>query len=107
MEAVLKMLEAFTGDQRYRLIEAEILEEIKKGKVFTMCEFAERMENKGIEKGIKMERKKSMQQLEQVKADGVQTLAQSLKKFGVSNANILNEIMEKYELSKAVAKKYI
>lgn len=51
-EAVLHLLRVFTGDKRYEEIEAEIADGCRKGERFSMCEFAERMERKGIEKGI-------------------------------------------------------
>lgn len=51
-EAVLHLLRVFTGDKRYEEIEKEIADGCRKGERFSMCEFAERMERKGIEKGI-------------------------------------------------------
>ena len=50
-EAVLHMLKVFTNDNRYNDIEESMLLDIQEGKVITMCNFAERMEQKGIQKG--------------------------------------------------------
>ena len=50
-EAVLHMLKVFTNDNRYDDIEESMLLDIREGKVITMCNFAERMEQKGIQKG--------------------------------------------------------
>lgn len=51
-EATLHMLRVFTGDSRYDDIMESIQIDTQKGKVITMCDFAERMERQGIEKGI-------------------------------------------------------
>ena len=51
-EAVLKLLEVFTGDERYRAIEEEVIERVEEGGELSMCEFAERMEKRGIEQGV-------------------------------------------------------
>lgn len=51
-EATLHMLRVFTGDSRYDDIKESIQIDTQKGKVITMCDFAERMERQGIEKGI-------------------------------------------------------
>lgn len=48
VEAVLHMLKTFTSDQRYQEIEKGIMSEVEKGSAITMCDFAERMEQKGI-----------------------------------------------------------
>ncbi|MDD3251819.1 MAG: hypothetical protein PHV18_04585 [Lachnospiraceae bacterium] len=53
MEAVLHMLMAFTRDERYEEIEEEIMENVKKGEVITLCDFAEKMEKKGMKRGVK------------------------------------------------------
>ncbi len=50
-EAVLHMLRIFTGDTRYNDIEESMLLDKQEGKVITMCNFAERMEQKGRQEG--------------------------------------------------------
>lgn len=54
-EAVLELLKVFTKDSRYAEIKNEIIENKKEGAIITMCEFAERMEKRGIEQGIEYE----------------------------------------------------
>ena len=51
-EAVLHMIETFTNDRRYREIEDDIRNMVTKGEMISMCTFAERMENKGIQEGL-------------------------------------------------------
>lgn len=48
----MHLLAVFTNDKRYEEIEAEVAEGCKKGKKYSMCEFAERVEQRGIQKGI-------------------------------------------------------
>ncbi len=50
-EAVLHMLRVFTDDKRYDDIEESVLLDKQEGKVITMCNFAERMEQKGRQEG--------------------------------------------------------
>ena len=52
VEAVLQLLKVFTKDKRYEQIEGEIMESVENGEEVSMCEFAERMERQGIEKGL-------------------------------------------------------
>lgn len=72
-EAVLHLLTVFTGDKRYQEIEAEISECCKKGESFSMCEFAERMEQKGIRKGRK---------------EGIEMIVKNMLQRGMSDKDI-------------------
>lgn len=54
VEAVLNMLRVFTNDETYDKIEERIIQTARKGKVITMCSFAEEMTNKGIAQGIEI-----------------------------------------------------
>lgn len=52
VKAVLRMLLAFTGDKRYQDIEEEIMENVERGEVITVCDFADRMEKQGVKQGV-------------------------------------------------------
>lgn len=52
-EAVLHMLHCFTGDDRYEEMETEISDNVRRGEAISMCDFADRMERRGLEKGLK------------------------------------------------------
>ena len=60
-EALLLMLEALTGDQRYLKI-IKTLNEKEKGGEITMCELLDKYENRGIRKGIRKGRRQGLQQ---------------------------------------------
>ncbi|MDD2979363.1 MAG: Rpn family recombination-promoting nuclease/putative transposase [Hespellia sp.] len=96
VEAVLKMLEVFTGDKRYQDIEDEIMKAVEKGEEITMCEFAERMTQKGISQGINRERE-----------HGITVLVESLRELNVPEMGIIEVIIKRYALSKTAAKKYV
>lgn len=51
-QEVLEFLRVFTGDERYRRIEMELISRVERGEKITMCDFLERAEQKGIQKGI-------------------------------------------------------
>lgn len=51
-EAVLHMIEAFTGDNSYSRIMEEVAEDARKGKVITMCDFAQKMLQQGKQEGV-------------------------------------------------------
>ena len=55
IDAVLKMMSAMTGDERFE--EAQKTTRGEKGKVKNMCEALDRIVNRGIEKGRSEERK--------------------------------------------------
>ncbi len=52
-EAVMHMLKVFTGDDRYDSLIDMVKADIEKGKVITMCSYLDKLENRGMEKGLK------------------------------------------------------
>lgn len=70
-EALLLMLEALTGDQRYLKIIKTLTEKEKKGEI-TMCELLDKYENRGIQRGMR------------------QGLQQGESRFAALSENLLN-----------------
>ena len=52
VEAVLEMLRVFTNDPTYEKIKSELLQWSREGRAISMCTFADRMKNLGIQQGI-------------------------------------------------------
>ena len=77
---VLRLLRILTGDERFTPDTKLIT---KKGKPVTMCEVLDRIENRGIEKGI--EKGKVLTLAELVK-DGILTLKQAAERMNISVA---------------------
>ena len=59
VEAVLEMLRVFTNDPTYARIKSEVLQWSREGRAISMCTFADRMTNLGLEQGIAQERERS------------------------------------------------
>ena len=59
VEAVLEMLRVFTNDPTYERIKSEMLEWSREGRAISMCTFADRMTNLGIQQGIAQEQARS------------------------------------------------
>lgn len=91
--AVLNMLRVFTGDNRYKEIETSIKSKKEIGEVISMCTFAEEMENRGIEKGIRQ----GIKQVVLVYKD----------EMHLQDNVILEKIVKKFDISMEEAKKFI
>lgn len=95
-EAVLKLLEVFTGDERYRAIEEEIIERVEEGGELSMCEFAERMEKRGIEQGI-----------EQGIERGIEAFILDNLEEQKSREQILEKLKKRFQLTENQANMYL
>lgn len=95
-EAVLKLLEVFTGDERYRAIEEEVIERVEEGGELSMCEFAERMEKRGIEYGI-----------EQGMEYGIEALILDNLEEQKSREQILEKLKKRFRLTAEQANVYL
>lgn len=85
VEEVLYLLSAVTGDNRYQEICEENIEEVQ-----TMCDVAQRLEDRGIEKGkSEGERDGSLKMLYRLvasKALDIDVAVKEAKKYGVKDA---------------------
>lgn len=91
-EAVLRLLEVFTGDERYRAIEEEVMELVEEGGELSMCEFAERMEKRGIEQGIEY---------------GIEALILDNLEERKSREQILEKLKKRFQLTAEQANVYL
>lgn len=82
VDAVLKIMSVLTQDTRFEEVQNNG-EEVK-----TMCEALDKVEKKGIQKGIVV-------------------LVETLKEVGQSNEFIINKLMQKFGLSETEAKTYL
>ena len=69
-------------------------------------------DQENIEKGIEQGIKKGMEQgvkkgMEQGVKKGIEAMVSALKDFGVNDADIIQTLQEKFELSREEAKKYV
>lgn len=55
-EAVLNVLDAVLGDERFKRIKGEIVAAKKEGRQVDMCEFLDELENRGLRKGLEQGR---------------------------------------------------
>ena len=79
-DEVLKMMEIMVGDKRYSQVLKELNKErdkIKEGKL-TMCEVYDKIEGRGIQKGIQME--KANTEKERIRADSEKNRADKAEK---------------------------
>ena len=88
VDEMLKLLQVLTGDDRYnvKFSETEKKEDIK------MCDVMERAVNKGKE---------------EERINSIKVLVSSLEEFGISNEAIIEKVMEKFNLSRDEATKYV
>ena len=100
VEAVLQLLRVFTRDKRYEEIEDEIMKSVENGEEASMCEFAERMEQRGIAKGI-------TQGISQGISQGIRGAAAILKDMGIADAEIEQRVAEKFAVSEEEVGKYL
>ena len=77
---VLRLLRILTGDDRFTP-DAKLIN--SKGKSVTMCEVLDRIENRGIEKGIE---KGKISAFAELVKDGILTLKQAAERMGMSVA---------------------
>ena len=59
----MDFLEVFTNDIRYREIKEELAELEKDGRSVTMCNIAQALEDRGIERGIQQEKISRIQKM--------------------------------------------
>ena len=103
-EAVLKLLEVFTGDERYRAIEEEIIERVEEGGESSMCEFAERMEKRGIEQGIEQGKEQGKEQgIER----GIEAFILDNLEEQKSREQILDKLKMRFQLTEDQANMYL
>ncbi|MDD2980456.1 MAG: hypothetical protein PHN80_10830 [Hespellia sp.] len=69
-----------------------------------MCEFAERMTQRGIKQGISQG---ISQGINQEREHGIAALVESLRELNVPDMGIVEVIIKRYALSKTAAKKYV
>ena len=88
VDEMLKLLQVLTGDDSYnvKFSETEKKEDIK------MCDVMERAVNKGKE---------------EERINSIKVLVSSLEEFGISNEAIIEKVMEKFNLSRDEATKYV
>lgn len=89
IEEVIDFLAVFTDDKRYKKIKSKIRKIKRKGRSVKMCEVAQALEEKGIKKGIRKER--------------IRTIKRMLLK-GYSKENILGLDYTEEEYDKAERK---
>lgn len=84
VDEVLKLMSVLTEDNRFLKVQQE-----SRGEVKNMCEVLDRVENRGIAKGL---------------AQGIRAMIEMAKKYGVSRENVTREIEEQYSMSEEEAK---
>ena len=84
VDEVLKLMSVLTEDNRFLKVQQE-----SRGEVKNMCEVLDRVENRGIAKGL---------------AQGIRATIEVAKKYGVSRENVTREIEEQYSMSEEEAK---
>lgn len=91
--AVLNMIRVFTGDKRYDEIKAAIKSKKERGEVISMCTFADEMENRGIQKGIRQ---------------GIREVVLIYREeMHLQDSVILEKIIQKFDISTEEAQKFI
>lgn len=91
--AVLNMIRVFTGDKRYDEIKAAIKLKKERGEVVSMCSFADEMENRGIQKGIRQ---------------GIREVVLIYREeMHLKDSVILEKIIQKFNISTEEAQKFI
>ena len=84
-------MSVLTKDDRFLKVQQE-----KEGEVKNMCEVLDRVENRGIAKGIELGI-----------SQGICVTIEIAKKYGVSKENLIEEIKEKYSMSDDEAKENV
>ena len=91
-EELLDTLSALSGDSRYEVVKEKIIQNESKEKKgeFKMCEVAEKLEQRGIQKGIHQ---------------GIQGTIKICQKLGIAREQVMEQIMENYSLTREDAEK--
>ncbi len=108
VEAVLELLRVFTCDKRYAKIESDVIEKKRKGGKVTMCVVLDRMENRGIEKGIVLGESRGIQkEIQQERQQGLQVLIHSCYLLKASKKVAREQVMQGYGMTKEEAEKAV
>lgn len=92
LEAYLDLLSVFTGDEHYKAIEDELLEQQREGKVITMCNVVERFIKEGKEEGIK---------------EGIKAMVETCYELGLSKEETLQRVQTKFSMPEEEAAEYV
>ncbi len=92
LEALLLMLKALTGDDRYEEIIPVAQQQEKEKGAITVCELLDKYENRGMERGIEK---------------GVRVLIETCKELGLSRADTLIRTKDKFDLQIGAAEGYL
>lgn len=87
VDEVLKLMSVLTKDDRFLKVQQE-----EKGEVRNMCEVLDRVENRGIAKGI---------------SQGIRLTIEIAKECGINKENLIEKIKEKFSLSDDEAKENV
>lgn len=91
----LDMMETIASDRRYREIKGQVLKRIEKEEA-TMCVIADEFENRGIAVGLEIGRK-----------EGLWALVSMCTELGMTRAETLKHVKEKFSLSEEKANDYL
>ncbi len=91
VDEVLKLMSVLTKDDRFLKVQQG-----KKGEVKNMCEVLDRVENRGIAKGIELGI-----------SQGIRSTIEIAKEYGATREGLIEKIKEKYSLSDAEAKENV
>lgn len=91
----LDMMETIASDRRYREIKGQVLKRIEKEEA-TMCVIADEFENRGIAVGLEIGRK-----------EGLCALVSMCTELGMTRAETLKHVKEKFSLSEEKANDYL
>ena len=92
VQEFMDFLAVFTNDIRYQEIKQELAEMEKEGRSVTMCNVAQALEEKGIEKGIQQ---------------GIVAFVEMMRELGQTDEVIISKLMEKFGISEVEAKTHI
>ena len=107
VDEVLKLLAVFGEADKF----AELISSGKSKEVKNMCQAVDRIEEQGIEKGIKQGIEQGIEKgikqgIEQGIEKGILSLVEAMEELGQSKENILQMIMKKFSLTEEKAKTY-
>lgn len=99
----LDMMETIASDRRYREIKGQVLKRIEKEEA-TMCVIADEFENRGIAVGLEIGRKEGQ---EIGRKEGLWALVSMCTELGMTRAETLKHVKEKFSLSEEKANDYL
>lgn len=99
----LDMMETIASDRRYREIKGQVLKRIEKEEA-TMCVIADEFENRGIAVGLEIGRKEGQ---EIGRKEGLCALVSMCTELGMTRAETLKHVKEKFSLSEEKANDYL